>query len=149
MLIVLRFIITDIHIYNNYSCSGLIIIISLCQVNEEIGEMESNIDRLKQAILDKQAPMKVAQTRSDYRTERPNIELCRDPVQYRLISEVSEIETNVARLQELLLNAEKSLKGLIRNELSLKEDIEVKKKSLYLDRDVCVELRKQINHKQR
>ena len=69
--------------------------------------MESNIDRLKQAILDKQAPMKVAQTRSDYRTERPNIELCRDPVQYRLISEVSEIETNVARLQELLLNAEK------------------------------------------
>lgn len=113
---------------------------------EEIGEMESNINRLKQAIFDKQTPMKVAQTRSDFRTQRPNIELCRDPVQYRLIREVSEIDSNVARLQELLADAEKSLKGLIRNQLSLQEDIEVKKQSLYIDKDVCVEHRKQINH---
>lgn len=121
----------------------------LTKVLEEIGEMETNIGRLKQAIVDKQAPMKVAQTRSDQRTQRPNIELCRDPVQYRLISEVTEIETNVSRLQELLADAEMSLKGLIRKQLSLEEDIEVKKKSLYIDRDVCVEHRKQINHVQR
>ena len=108
--------------------------------------MEGNIDKLKQAINEKQAPMKVALTSSDHRTQRPNVELCRDPVQYRLISEVNEISTNVGRLQELLADAEKSLKGLIRNQLSLEEDIEVKKKSLYIDRDVCVEHRKQINH---
>ena len=118
-------------------------------MNEEIGEMETNIDKLKQAISEKQAPMKVSQTRSDHRTQRPNIELCRDPVQYRLISEMNEISVNVARLQELLADAEISLKGLVRNQLALEEDIEIKKKTLHIDHDVCVELRKQIQHVQR
>ena len=118
-------------------------------MNEEIGEMEANIDKLKQAIHEKQAPMKVSQTRSDHRTQRPNIELCRDPVQYRLISEMKEISVNVSRLHELLADAESSLKGLIRNQLSLEEDIEIKKKSLYIDRDVCVEHRKQIQYVRR
>ena len=40
---------------------------------------------LKQAIRDKEPPMQVAQTRLDHRTYRPNVELCRDPVQYRLV----------------------------------------------------------------
>ncbi len=111
--------------------------------------MEANIDKLKEAINEKQAPMKVSQTRSDHRTERPNIELCRDPVQFRLISEINEINVNVTRLLELLADAESSLKGLIRNKLSLEEDIEIKKKSLYLDRDVCVEHRKQIQYVRR
>ncbi|CAB4027247.1 Hypothetical predicted protein [Paramuricea clavata] len=121
----------------------------LIKVKEEIGEMEANIDKLKQAIYEKQAPMKVSQTRSDHRTQRPNIELCRDPVQYRLISEANEINVNVTRLQELLADAESSLKGLIRNQLSLEEDIEIKKKSLYIDHDVCVEHRKHIQYVRR
>lgn len=45
--------------------------------------MEKNIELLKKAIQDKQAPMQVAQTRLDTRTRRPNVELCRDPVQHR------------------------------------------------------------------
>ena len=45
--------------------------------------MEKNIELLKKSIQDKQAPMQVAQTRLDIRTRRPNVELCRDPVQHR------------------------------------------------------------------
>lgn len=113
---------------------------------EEISAMETNIARLKQAIEDKEAPMKVSQTRLENRTLRPNVELCRDHVQYRLIDEVIEITSNVERLQEQLANAEESLKGLVRKQLLLEEDIEVKDNSLFIDRDQCMELRKQINH---
>lgn len=47
--------------------------------------MEKNIELLKKAIQDKQAPMQVAQTRLDTRIRRPNVELCRDPVQHRFV----------------------------------------------------------------
>lgn len=140
---------------NNYcvSVSNLININmkSLCaiiilQVMDEIAAMEQNIAMLKKAIADKEAPMKVSQTRLENRTFRPNVELCRDRVQYRLLEEVFEISTNIERLHEKLADAEASLKGLIRKQLSLEEDIEVKANSLFIDRDQCMELRKQINH---
>jgi hypothetical protein len=38
---------------------------------------------------DKAAPLKVAQTRLESRTHRPDIELCRDPPHHRLVEEVS------------------------------------------------------------
>ena len=47
--------------------------------------MEKNIELLKKAIQDKEAPMQVAQTRLDTRIRRPNVELCRDPVQHRCV----------------------------------------------------------------
>jgi tektin-4 len=45
---------------------------------DEIARQEVNIDELKKAIRDKEAPMKVAQTRLHDRSFRPGIELCRD-----------------------------------------------------------------------
>lgn len=56
---------------------------NLFQICDEITQMEKNIDALRKAIRDKENPMKVSQTRLDNRTYRPNVELCRDPVQYK------------------------------------------------------------------
>ena len=53
------------------------------QVVDEIKQTENNIADLKKAIKDKENPMKVAQTRLHHREARPNVELCRDPVQYK------------------------------------------------------------------
>lgn len=55
------------------------------QVCDEIAQTEKNINNLKQAIKDKENPMKVAQTRLHVREDRPNVELCRDPVQYKYV----------------------------------------------------------------
>ena len=52
----------------------------LLQTMQEIFDMEKNIELLRKAIQDKEAPMKVAQTRLDERTRRINVELCNDPV---------------------------------------------------------------------
>ena len=47
---------------------------------DEIAEMERDIRNIEQAILDKEGPSKLAQTRLEYRTYRRNVELCRDSV---------------------------------------------------------------------
>ncbi|KAL5015859.1 hypothetical protein ScPMuIL_005448 [Solemya velum] len=117
----------------------------LNKIIAQMKEIEENITRLQKAITDKEQPLKLAQTRLDTRTSRPNVELCRDPVQYRLISEVGEIEESVMRLQERLKQAEDSLKGLIRNQLTLEEDIEVKANTLFIDEVECMGMRKSIN----
>ncbi|XP_068121983.1 tektin-1 [Hyperolius riggenbachi] len=117
----------------------------LAKVMDEITCQEKNIESLKKAIADKEGPMKVAQTRLETRTLRPNVEQCRDPVQYRLITEVHEISTNVERLRETLRQAEAELKGLIRNQLSLEEEIQVKENSLYIDEVLCMQMREAIS----
>ena len=52
----------------------------LVQTKEEIAEVEADIRNLEQAIRDKTAPLKVAHTRLETRTYRPNVEQCRDKV---------------------------------------------------------------------
>lgn len=117
----------------------------LDKVQAEISVQEKNIIELKRAIEDKNGPMMVSQSRLGERKERPNVELCRDPVQYRLINEVNEIQTSVNQLVETLAHAESELKGLTRNQLLLEEDIEVKANSLYIDEVQCMQIREAIS----
>jgi len=116
------------------------------QVMDEISSMENNIRDLKQAIADKENPLKVAHTRLDKRSLRPNVELCRDPVQYRLVGEVGEISVSIDRLRMRLAEAEASLMALLRNKERLEDDIEVKTNSLFIDRDQCMVIRQQVRH---
>lgn len=55
----------------------------LRQTLQEIFQIEMNIEAIRKAIRDKGPPLKVAQTRLDERTRRPNVELCRDTAQIR------------------------------------------------------------------
>ncbi|CAH2219745.1 tektin-1 [Pelobates cultripes] len=119
--------------------------VHLAKVMDEISSQEKNIEHLKKAISDKEGPIKVAQTRLETRTLRPNVELCHDPVQYRLLNEVQELTTNVERLRETLRLAEIELKGLIRNQLSLEEEIKVKENTLYIDEVMCMQMREAIS----
>lgn len=70
---------------------------SVCKVMEEIACQEKNVTVLEKAIADQEGPAKVAHTRLETRTHRPNVELCRDAAQCRLVREVQEIAHSVAR----------------------------------------------------
>lgn len=118
--------------------------IHLAKVMEEIASQEKNIAVLEKAILDQEGPAKVAHTRLETRTHRPNVELCRDVAQYRLIKEIHEIDHNVARLKETLAQAQVELKGLTRRQLALQEEIHVKENTIYIDEVLCVQMRKSI-----
>lgn len=116
----------------------------LAKVMEEIASQEKNITALEKAILDQEGPAKVAHTRLETRTCRPNVELCRDVAQYRLIKEVHEITNNIARLKETLAQAQMELKGLNRRQLALQEEIQVKENTIYIDEVLCMHMRKSI-----
>ncbi|XP_045397010.1 tektin-4 isoform X1 [Lemur catta] len=110
----------------------------LNQTLREITDQEHNVGALKQAIKDKEAPLRVAQTRLHQRAQRPNVELCRDTAQFRLMSEVEELNMSLAALKEKLLEAEQSLRNLEDTRMSLEKDIAVKTNSLFVDRQKCM-----------
>ena len=68
--------------------------------------MEQEVEDLERALADKVPPMMVTHTRLDNRTYRPNVELCRDNPQYRLVDEVAEISDTQQSLREKLGVAE-------------------------------------------
>jgi tektin-4 len=83
----------------------------------------------------------VAQTRLDHRTHRPNVELCRDPAQFRLVQEVGEIQNSIDRLEQKLADSRASLNDLMATRMSLEQQIALKKNSVFIDRDKCMKFR--------
>lgn len=77
----------------------------LLQTEEEIAELENDIRGIEEKIRTKIAPMKLAQTRLENRTYRPNVELCRDAPQYGLTDEVKQLEATKRALEEKLKQA--------------------------------------------
>ena len=75
------------------------------QLEEEIAKQEAAIRALEEAIRAKNPPQKLAETRLENRTYRPNVELCRDSPQYGLTDEVQQLKTTKLALQEKLKQA--------------------------------------------
>ncbi|KAK5899751.1 hypothetical protein CesoFtcFv8_009193 [Champsocephalus esox] len=114
----------------------------LAQVLEQIGAQERNIVLLQQAIHNKEAPLRVAQSRLYLRSLRPNMELCRDQPQFSLEGEVRQIDATVAALQQQLSEARRSLSHLEESRITLEKDINCKTHSLFIERDKCMTHRK-------
>ncbi|NXH23132.1 TEKT4 protein, partial [Bucco capensis] len=110
----------------------------LRKVLQEIGAQEALIAALKQAITDQETPMKVAQTRLYDRSFRPNIELCRDEAQFRLINEVEELTETIESLKNKLLASEQTLRNLEDTRMNVEKEIAVKTNSLFIDKHKCL-----------
>nr|KAF6417417.1 tektin 3 [Molossus molossus] len=116
--------------------------VHLAKTLQEIFQTEMTIESIKKAIRDKCAFLKVAQTRLDERTRRPNIELCRDMAQLRLVNEVYEVDDTIQTLQRRLREAEDTLQALVHTKATLEHDLAVKANSLYIDQEKCMGMRK-------
>ncbi|NXH53546.1 TEKT4 protein, partial [Rhabdornis inornatus] len=110
----------------------------LQRILKDIGEEESNIVNLKKAIRDKEAFLKVAQTRLYDRSFRPNVELCRDEAQFRLVSEVEELAVFLEALKRKLMESEQNLRDLEETRMKLEKEIAVKADSIFIDRRKCL-----------
>ncbi|PAA60139.1 hypothetical protein BOX15_Mlig025843g1, partial [Macrostomum lignano] len=104
----------------------------------EIAQQEKNIEELRAAIKAKDDPLKVAQTRLYNRQSRPNVDLCRDPAQYNLIGEVQDISNSMDALTQELTMSENQLKDLMDTRMALEKEIQMKKNSIFIDKDKCV-----------
>uniref|UniRef100_A0A3Q2P793 Tektin n=1 Tax=Fundulus heteroclitus TaxID=8078 RepID=A0A3Q2P793_FUNHE len=114
----------------------------LAQTLEQIGSQERNIEALEQAIHDKEAPLRVVQSRLYLRSLRPNMELCRDQPQLSLEREVRQIDATLESLKQKLSEARSSLSHLEESRMALQKDINCKTHSLFIDREKCMTQRK-------
>ncbi|NXP07011.1 TEKT3 protein, partial [Thinocorus orbignyianus] len=114
----------------------------LVKTLQEIYQMEMNVEAIKKAMRDQGPPFRVAQTRLDERTWRPNMELCRDPAQLRLVNEVHEIDETVQSLEQRLRDTEDNLQMLFHAKSVLQYELAVKANSLLIDQEKCMGIRK-------
>uniref|UniRef100_A0A665UKG0 Tektin n=1 Tax=Echeneis naucrates TaxID=173247 RepID=A0A665UKG0_ECHNA len=112
------------------------------KLTQQIGAQERNIVALQEAIHNKEAPLRVAQSRLYLRSLRPNVELCRDEAQLSLEAEVRQIDATVAYLQQQLGEARGSLSHLEESRMALEKEINRKTHSLFIERDKCMTHRK-------
>ncbi|NXG84521.1 TEKT5 protein, partial [Stercorarius parasiticus] len=113
----------------------------LGKVLQEIFQTEDTIMLLERAIKAKEYPLKVAQTRLEGRTRRPNIELCCDAPQLQLITEVYTTDDTLQTLKRRLQEARDTLQMLILNKSNLEHEISVKANSFFIDKK-CMDMRK-------
>ncbi|NWI95597.1 TEKT3 protein, partial [Pitta sordida] len=114
----------------------------LAKTRHEIFQIETKIQVIRKTIQDKEVQLKVAQTRLDERTRRPNVELCRDAAQLRLVHEVNEIHETLRNLQQCLRASEDMLQMLVRSKAVLEHDLVIKNNSLFIDQERCMGMRK-------
>ena len=81
-------------------------ILNLCFYDKQ----EKHIQQLKKGIRDKENPLKVAQSRLEARTHRPDMELCRDPPHHRIVEEVGQIQESVVSSKNFQKIAKKNRK---------------------------------------
>ncbi|NXI50915.1 TEKT5 protein, partial [Chloroceryle aenea] len=113
----------------------------LAKILQEIFQTEDTITLLERSIKAKEYPLKVAQTRLEGRTKRPNVELCRDAPQFQLVTEVYTLSNTLQTLKQRLQEAHDTLQKLMLNKSKLEHDISVKTNSFFIDRR-CMEMRK-------
>jgi len=113
------------------------------KTKDEIKALEADIESLKKAINDKMAPLKVTETRLEHRTNRKNVELCRDIPQYQMCHEVDEINGSMKSLLEKLEVSESALRSLLKDLARIEHDLSVKTNSLALD-NACMDNRKKL-----
>ncbi|XP_054658440.1 tektin-2 isoform X2 [Grus americana] len=118
-------------------------VLAIAQMLEEIAEMEEDIRRLEEDLRRKAQDLKVAHTRLETRTYRPDVELCRDQVQYGLTDEVHQLEGTICALKLKLAESQGALDALYRQLHRIQTDVGYKAGSLVLD-NKCMDSRRKL-----
>ncbi|XP_039502349.1 tektin-4 [Drosophila santomea] len=113
----------------------------LKNILQGLADVENRIEQMKRRISSFDASMKVAQTRMDNRSYRPNVENCRDLAQQELIDGVHTIQSSVSALLHELEEAELVKTDLVNSRARLEREIMLKRRSLFIDRERCMLMR--------
>ncbi|XP_037671265.1 tektin-5 [Choloepus didactylus] len=114
----------------------------LAKTLQEIFQAENIIAMLERSITTKECPLKVAQTRLECRTWRPNVELCRDIPQFKLVNEVFTIDDTLQTLKLRLRETQDTLQLLIVTKSRLEHELAIKANTLCIDKEKCMGMRK-------
>lgn len=113
----------------------------LRNVLQDLADVENRIVNMQRRIESFDASMKVAQTRMDNRSYRPNVENCRDLAQQALIDGVHTIQSSVSAMLHEKEEAERVKIDLVTARSKLEREIMLKRRTLFIDRERCMLLR--------
>ncbi|XP_012274923.1 tektin-1 [Orussus abietinus] len=117
------------------------------EIMRQVNEMTSNINRLQKSIADKEGYMALAHTRLGNRCQRPGLELTRDLVETSLVKEVYDLRQIVCKLQQALCEAQASLRYMLKTQIQLEEDINIKTNTLKIDEVECMTVRQRMDYR--
>ncbi|XP_034359668.1 tektin-2 [Arvicanthis niloticus] len=110
---------------------------------EEIAELQGDIRRLEEDLRRKMMNLKLAHTRLESRTYRPNVELCRDQSQYGLIDEVHQLEATINTMKQKLAQTQDALDALFKHLARIQADMACKANTMLLDTK-CMDTRRKL-----
>uniref|UniRef100_A0A3Q3DHL2 Tektin n=1 Tax=Hippocampus comes TaxID=109280 RepID=A0A3Q3DHL2_HIPCM len=116
----------------------------LTKVLSEFASQQRNRDDLLVAVTENEHFLSLAQARLDVRQQRPPKEQCHDPAQSQLLAEVGQLACQINKYVSSLEQSEEQQRALVRCQLELQHNIEVKARLLYVDDVICGQLRKPI-----
>ncbi|CAF4762544.1 unnamed protein product [Pieris macdunnoughi] len=111
------------------------------ETTQKIADMMNNILQLQKALCDKEGNTALAHTRLGRRAQRIGAELVRDPPGQSLYYECEMLRQSTEQLQQMLHEANASLRYLLQTQIQLEEDINVKMNTLKIDEVDCMTLR--------
>ncbi|CAH2235501.1 jg27829 [Pararge aegeria aegeria] len=111
------------------------------ETTQKIVDMQNNIVELQKSLLAKEGYIGLAHTRLDRRTQRVGAELVKDSPGQSLYYECEMLRHSTEQLQQMLREANASLRFLLQAQIQLEEDINVKMNTLKIDEVDCLTLR--------
>ncbi|XP_054650626.1 tektin-1 isoform X2 [Dunckerocampus dactyliophorus] len=109
----------------------------LTKVLSEFASQQKIRDDLQVAITENEHFLSLAQARLELRKQRPAKERCHDPAQSQLLAEVGQLTNQISKLHETVAESEEQQRALVRCQLELQQNIEVKANLLYVDEVIC------------
>ncbi|KAK5617023.1 hypothetical protein CRENBAI_016503 [Crenichthys baileyi] len=116
----------------------------LPKILSEINSQQRIREDLQEAITENEHFLTLAKSRLALRQQRPGKEQCHDPAQAQLLAEVQQLIAHISKLHEEVAQSEEEQRALARCQLELKENIDSKASSLYIDEVVCMQHREPI-----
>ncbi|KAF3693125.1 Tektin-1 [Channa argus] len=116
----------------------------LAKIQSEYTSQQRIREDLQVAIGENEKCLSLAQTRLDLRCHRPSKEQCYDPAQSQLLAEVQQLTAHISKLHEAVVQSDEEQRALVRSQLELQENIEIKARSLYIDEVICTQHREPI-----
>ncbi|XP_045778490.1 tektin-1 [Maniola jurtina] len=111
------------------------------ETTQKIADMQNNILELQKALSAKEGYVGLAHTRLGRRAQRVGAELVKDPPGQALYYECEMLRHSTEQLQQMLHEANSSLRYLLQTQIQLEEDINVKMNTLKIDEVDCMTLR--------
>ncbi|XP_035208460.1 tektin-1-like [Stegodyphus dumicola] len=118
----------------------------LSRVQKQILDVEDTLLKLDQAMDQKLPALELAANRMEERRQRPRYELCRDMVDFELEEEVRNLSLSLHQLRDQGKEAKEMLRKLEQTRLALQKDIEVKKNSIHIDQEKCLNAFTNVSH---